>query len=84
MIGMFLGRAPNYVPAGFGIAALVYALVSYRAVMDFEWESLPWEEIAPDADGNDYVPEDSGDSYVQPELEKDLDTIVNLGAQAKS
>ena len=32
----------NSGPASFPDPRLVYALVSYRAVMDFEWESLPW------------------------------------------
>ncbi|CAE7730506.1 RSN1, partial [Symbiodinium pilosum] len=80
MTGMFLSRASNYIPAGISIVALIYAVVSYRAFMnDFEWESLPWEEIAPDAEGNDYVPEDSGETYVQPELAKDLAEVLSGG-----
>ena len=41
----------NSGPASFPDPRLVYALVSYRAVMDFEWESLPWEAGA----GGGYV-----------------------------
>jgi len=85
MIGMFLSRAPNYVPAGFGIAALVFAVMSYRAFThDFEWEGLPWEELAPDADGNDFVPGDTGESYRQPELEKDLKALISAGPSSSS
>lgn len=73
MIGIFLERAPNYVPAGFGIVAFIYAFISYRAfTKDFEWETLPWEEIAQDADGKDFQPEDSGETYIQAELIDEL------------
>jgi len=73
MIGIFLERAPNYVPAGFGVVALIYAFASYRAyIYDFEWETLPWEEIAQSSDGKDFQLEDSGGNYIQTELLDEL------------
>ncbi|CAE6953467.1 unnamed protein product [Symbiodinium sp. CCMP2592] len=38
----------------------------------FEWETLPWEEIAEGEDGKERNPEDSGHRYIQPELVADL------------
>mmetsp|Transcript_7868 Transcript_7868/g.14264 ORF Transcript_7868/g.14264 Transcript_7868/m.14264 type:complete len:764 (-) Transcript_7868:172-2463(-) len=73
MTGMFLRRAPTYVPAGGAIFALIWAVQSHHVFRNaFEWESLPWEEIAQDADGKEKIPEDSGHLYVQPELAADL------------
>ncbi|CAJ1438579.1 unnamed protein product [Effrenium voratum] len=75
MTGMMLRRAPDYVPAGMSILGLVYAVVAYNSFRnDFEWEVLPWEEISQDADGKDFVPEDSGEKYIQPELLDELPT----------
>ncbi|CAJ1408273.1 unnamed protein product, partial [Effrenium voratum] len=66
MTGMMLRRAPDYVPAGMSILGLVYAVVAYNSFRnDFEWEVLPWEEISQDADGKDFVPEDSGEKCAQ-------------------
>ncbi|CAK9093548.1 CSC1-like protein At4g02900 [Durusdinium trenchii] len=75
MIGLFSARAPNYVPTGFAVVAFIYAFVSYRAfIHDFEWETLPWEEIAQNQEGKDFQPEDSGETYIQAELLEELPT----------
>jgi len=70
MLGLCLKRAPDYIPAGFCIAALVYALYAWRKFeTDHEWERLPWMDMVLDKDGTSRERKDTGEKYVQMELQ---------------
>lgn len=73
MTGMMLRRAPTYAPAAGTILALLWAMQSHHVLRNsFEWETLPWEEIAEGEDGKERSPEHSGHRYIQPELVADF------------
>jgi len=65
MTGIFLRRAPDYVPAGCSIAAAAFAVHSFYALKNnFSWETLSAEEAI--KTHNDHKGSDN--AYAQPEI----------------
>jgi len=70
MLGLCLSRGADYIPAGFCVAALVYALFAWRKFeTDYEWERLPWADMVLDKDGSARDRKDTGEKYIQQELQ---------------
>lgn len=67
MTGVLLQRAASYGPGVISAGALVFTLISnYRFHGAFNWERLPFEELAEDKVKYEHKPESA--TYIQPEM----------------